>query len=48
MAESAYFGVYCRRWGIALLDGGSVRLDASGWAGTGDGNHFDGAQGPGG
>ena len=26
MAESAYFGVYCRRWAIPLLDGGSVRL----------------------
>ena len=26
MANSAYFGVYCRRWGIPLLDGGSVRL----------------------
>ena len=26
MAESAYFGVYCRRWGIPLLDGGSVPL----------------------
>ncbi|GAB5471541.1 MAG: crotonase/enoyl-CoA hydratase family protein [Rhodospirillales bacterium] len=26
LAESAYFGVYCRRWGIPLLDGGSVRL----------------------
>ncbi len=26
MAESAYFGVYCRRWGIPLMDGGSVRL----------------------
>ena len=26
MAQSAYFGVYCRRWGIPLLDGGSVRL----------------------
>src|SRR6266481_2936036 len=26
MAESAYFGVYCRRWGIPLLDGGSIRL----------------------
>jgi enoyl-CoA hydratase len=26
MAESAYFGVYCRRWGIPLLDGGAVRL----------------------
>ena len=26
MAQTAYFGVYCRRWGIPLLDGGSVRL----------------------
>lgn len=26
MARSAYFGVYCRRWGIPLIDGGSVRL----------------------
>jgi enoyl-CoA hydratase len=26
MAEQAYFGVYCRRWGIPLLDGGTVRL----------------------
>lgn len=26
LADSAYFGVYCRRWGIPLLDGGSVRL----------------------
>ena len=26
MEESAYFGVYCRRWGIPLLDGGTVRL----------------------
>lgn len=26
MAEDAYFGVYCRRWGIPLLDGGSVRI----------------------
>ena len=26
MAKDAYFGVYCRRWGIPLLDGGSVRL----------------------
>ncbi|MGY8904006.1 MAG: crotonase/enoyl-CoA hydratase family protein [Burkholderiales bacterium] len=24
--ETGYFGVYCRRWGIPLLDGGSVRL----------------------
>ena len=26
MAETAYFGVYCRRWGIPLMDGGTVRL----------------------
>lgn len=26
MEESAYMGVYCRRWGVPLLDGGTVRL----------------------
>ena len=26
MAETAYIGVYCRRWGIPLIDGGTVRL----------------------
>ena len=26
MAETAYLGVYCRRWGISLMDGGTVRL----------------------
>jgi enoyl-CoA hydratase len=26
MAADAYLGVYCRRWGISLLDGGTVRL----------------------
>jgi enoyl-CoA hydratase len=26
MEEDAYLGVYCRRWGIPLLDGGTVRL----------------------
>jgi len=26
MAENAYLGVYCRRWGITLVDGGTVRL----------------------
>ena len=26
MAQSAYMGVYCRRWGIPLSDGGTVRL----------------------
>lgn len=26
MEEDAYFGVFCRRWGIPFLDGGTVRL----------------------
>ena len=26
MEESAYMGVYCRRWGVPLVDGGTVRL----------------------
>lgn len=26
MEEDAYFGVYCRRWGVPLVDGGTVRL----------------------
>src|SRR6266480_1637796 len=26
MEKSAYFGVYCRRWGVPLIDGGTVRL----------------------
>tara|TARA_B100000963_G_scaffold145017_1_gene126308 strand:+ start:564 stop:1385 length:822 start_codon:yes stop_codon:yes gene_type:complete len=26
MEETSYLGVYCRRWGIPLLDGGTVRL----------------------
>lgn len=25
-AESATFGVFCRRWGVPLIDGGTVRL----------------------
>src|SRR2546430_3822736 len=25
-AENAVFGVYCRRWGITLMDGGTIRL----------------------
>ncbi len=25
-AEAAVFGVYCRRWGIPLMDGGTIRL----------------------
>ena len=24
MEESAYFGVYCRRWGVPLVDGGKI------------------------
>jgi enoyl-CoA hydratase len=26
MEEDAFFGVYCRRWGVAHVDGGTVRL----------------------
>jgi enoyl-CoA hydratase len=26
MADTAYMGVYCRRWGVPLIDGGTVRL----------------------
>ena len=26
MEKSSYLGVYCRRWGIPLIDGGTVRL----------------------
>lgn len=25
-SEGAYFGVFCRRWGVPLIDGGTVRL----------------------
>ncbi len=27
-ATDAVFGVYCRRWGVPLVDGGTVRLPA--------------------
>jgi enoyl-CoA hydratase/carnithine racemase len=26
MARSAYFGIFCRRWGVPLIDGGTFRL----------------------
>lgn len=26
LEEDAYFGVFCRRWGVPLIDGGTVRL----------------------
>ena len=26
MEESSYLGVFCRRWGIPLIDGGTARL----------------------
>ena len=26
VAEDAVFGVYCRRWGVPLVDGGTIRL----------------------
>src|SRR5262252_3938424 len=28
MEEDAVFGVFCRRWGVPLIDGGTVRLPA--------------------
>ncbi len=28
MAETAFAGVYCRRWGVPLVDGGTIRLPA--------------------
>ena len=28
-AEDAVFGVYCRRWGVPLVDGGTIRLPRS-------------------
>ena len=41
MAESAYFGVYCRRWGVPLIDGGTVRLPRLVGHGQGAGDHHD-------
>ena len=33
MEQDAYFGVYCRRFGVPLIDGGTVRLPrTSAWA----------------
>ena len=26
MAKTAFFGVFCRRWGVPLIDGGAIRL----------------------
>jgi enoyl-CoA hydratase len=26
MDEDAHFGVFCRRWGVPLIDGGTIRL----------------------
>jgi len=26
IGQSAYFGIFCRRWGVPLIDGGTVRL----------------------
>ena len=28
-AENAVFGVYCRRWGVPLVDGGTIRVPLS-------------------
>ncbi|KAL0566161.1 hypothetical protein V5O48_015855 [Marasmius crinis-equi] len=41
--EVAIFGVFCQRWGVPLIDGGTVRLQAIVglvWVG-GDGHDFD-------
>ena len=27
--EDAIFGVFCRRWGVPLIDGGTVRLQVA-------------------
>ena len=45
MAEGSYFGVYCRRWGVPLIDGGTVRLPRIVGQGRATGNHPHGAQG---
>ena len=44
MAKDSYFGVYCRRWGVPLIDGGTVRHRAAAAhcrPGAGAGNHPD-------
>ena len=45
MERSAYFGVYCRRWGIPLIDGGTVRLPRIVGQGRAAGDHPDRPQG---
>src|SRR2546430_3024684 len=37
MAEETYFGVYCRRWGGPLIDGGTVRPPRPGGEGRAPG-----------
>src|SRR6516164_4715314 len=46
MAEDAYMGVYCRRWSVPLLDGGTVRLPRIVGQGRAR-DHHDWAQGRG-
>ncbi len=48
MEESAYMGVYCRRWGVPLIDGGTVRLPRIVGRGTGARHHPHRPQGRGG
>jgi hypothetical protein len=45
MAEDSYFGVYCRRWGVPLIDGGTVRLPRCRRPGPRARNHSHRAQG---
>jgi enoyl-CoA hydratase len=35
-ARDATFGVFCRRWGVPLIDGGTVRLPHGGGSGAGE------------
>ncbi len=48
MEQSAYMGVYCRRWGVPLIDGGTVRLPRIVGRGTALDHHPHRAQGAGG
>ncbi len=44
-AEDAVFGVFCRRWGVPLIDGGTVRLPATDRGEPGDGHDPHGPAG---
>ena len=44
-SEDAVFGVFCRRWGVPLIDGGTVRLPRLIGVEPGDGHGADGTRG---